>query len=405
MGDQGGSIDMQALKRTKLALLRDVRILIALASLLVLLACQLLNPSAAPSSVSQQSPTSSFNFPLALRWQQHLDCRSVFPPQAWGETFVVPYYWCPNSGLYALDVKSGDILWQRGGGDLPVTNSPGSRLSQGGKLIVGTDEGVQALDLRTGESLWSMPSFTQVFHLVYGEGKVFAQVEPSIFSTYDLETGQMLWQNGVDQRSAIYYDARNQSLVTVPSANVGNHYWLDPDSGEILRIKPMALRSQAMTTALVENGKLYYGAFVIDAATATPVCIHPEYAGSFNPGDLAYDLPLLDDVVYISTSSSVVAFDTIACQPKWEYQPQRGGRWRRSEVVSNPAILNGVVYAIFSDATLRAIDQQSGQEIGYWQAEAVKYSRGDDSAVPGVVVSGDTLIASFGNGQITAFGP
>jgi outer membrane protein assembly factor BamB len=405
MGEQGGSIAVQALERTKIALLRDARILIALASLLALLACQLLNPSAAPSSVSQQSTTSSFNFPLALRWQQRLDCRSVFPPQAWGVTFVVPYYWCPKSGLYALDVKSGEILWQRGGDDLPVTNSPGSRLSPGGKLIVGTYEGVQALDLRTGETLWTTTSFLPVRNMTFGEGKVFVRVEWTMFSAHDLETGRTLWQSIVKDRSEIYYDARNQSLVTVPSANVGNHYWLDPDSGEILRVKPMAIRSQAMTTALVENGKLYYGAFVMDAATATPVCVHPEYAGSLDPGDLAYDLPLLDDVVYISTSSSVVAFDTVACQPRWEYQPQRGGRWRRPEVVSNAVILNGVVYAIFSDATLRAIDQQSGQEIGYWKAEAVKYSHSRDSAVPGVVVSGDVLIASFGNGEIYAFGP
>jgi len=256
---------VKALKRNKWLLLDNLGILIALASLLALLACQLLNPSAAPSSVSQQSTTSSFNFPLALRWQQRLDCRSVFPPQAWGETFVVPYYWCPKTGLYALDVKSGEILWQRGGDDLPVTNSAGSRLSQGGKLIVGTYEGVQALDLRTGETLWTAPSYLPVDNVVYGDQKVFVRLDWTMFSAHDLETGRTLWQSIVKDRSAIYYDAFNQSLVTVPSANVGNHYWLDPDSGDILRIKPMALRSQAMTTALVESGKLYYGAFVIDA--------------------------------------------------------------------------------------------------------------------------------------------
>jgi outer membrane protein assembly factor BamB len=160
-----------------------------------------------------------------------------------------------------------------------------------------------------------------------------------------------------------------------------------------------------MTTAIVENGKLYYGAFVMDAATATPVCVHPEYAGSLNPGDLFYDLPLIDGVLYISTSSSVVAFDTVACQPRWEYQPQARVGGKRPRVVSNPAVLNGIVYAIFSDATLRAINQQSGQEIGYWQAEAVKYSRSNDQAIPGVVASNDMLIASFGNGQLYAFGP
>jgi outer membrane protein assembly factor BamB len=395
---------MQALKRTNPSLSGSFGILVVLGSLLAILACQLLNPLAAPASLPQSTP-SSFNFPLALKWQQSLDCTSVFPPQAWGETFVVPNYSCPNSWLYALDVESGDILWQRGGDDFPVTNWPGSRLSQGGKLIVGTDEGVQAVDLRTGETLWTAPSFIQVFNVAYGEGKVFVGVEWTMFSAHDLETGQMLWQSVVNDRSEIYYDVHNRSLITVPSANVGNHYWLDPDSGRILRVKLMAIRSQSMTTAIVENGKLYYGAFVMDAATATPVCVHPEYAGSLNPGDLFYDLPLIDGVLYISTSSSVVAFDTVACQPRWEYQPQARVGGKRPRVVSNPAVLNGIVYAIFSDATLRAINQQSGVEVGYWHAEAVKYSRSNDQAIPGVVASNDMLIASFGNGQLYAFGP
>lgn len=403
MGHQGRTIDMKALKRIKSS--GKLMMLIVLGSLLVLPACQFLNPLEAPSSVSRLAPPTS-NFPVTLKWQQSLDCISALPPQAWGEILIVPNNHCRNtSRLYALDVRSGDILWQRGGSDLRVTNSPGSRFSQGGKLIVGTDEGVQALDLRTGDTLWSAPSFLQVFNVVYGEGKVFAGVEWSIFSAYDLKTGQMLWQSGVDQRSWIYYDAPSQSLITVPLAFSGDHYWLDPDSGKVLRAKPVTMRPESRTIPVVENGKLYYGAFVMDAASATLLCVHPEYARSLNPGDAYYDLPLLGDVLYISTSSSVVAFDTVACQPKWEYQPQgRLGR-KRPEVVSNPAVLNGVVYAIFSDATLRAIDQQSGMEVGYWQAERINYLRGGDQALPGVVVSGDVLIASFGNGQLYAFGP
>lgn len=403
MGHQGRTIDMKALKRIKSS--GKLMMLIVLGSLLVLPACQFLNPLEAPSSVSRLAPPTA-NFPVTLKWQQSLDCTSVLPPQAWGEILIVPNNHCRNTcRLYALDVRSGDILWQRGGSDLRVTNWPGSRLSQGGKLVVGTDEGVQALDLYTGETLWTAPSFMAVRNMVYDEGKVFARVEWSIFSAYDLETGQMLWQSGVDQRSEIYYDAHNQSLIAVPATFSGDYYWLDPDSGKILRVKPGTIQIERMTTPIVENGKLYYGAFVMDAANATSLCVHPEYAESLYPGDMFYDLPLLNDVLYISTSLSVVAFDTVACQPRWEYQPQgRLGR-KRPEVVSNPAVLNGVVYAIFSDATLRAIDQQSGMEVGYWQAERINYLRGGDQALPGVVVSGDVLIASFGNGQLYAFGP
>jgi outer membrane protein assembly factor BamB len=191
----------------------------------------------------------------------------------------------------------------------------------------------------------------------------------------------------------------------MPISSPGNHYWLDPASGQVLRSKPRTIRAESTTFPVIANGKLYYGAFVMDAASATPLCAHPERAGNLNPGSIYYDLPLSDNVLYISTDSSVVAFDTLACQPKWEYRPQGRLGLNRLEIVSNPAILGEVVYAIFSDGTLRAVNRQSGLEVGYWQATTVKYSFTDNSAIPGVAVSNDTLVASFGNGQIYAFGP
>jgi outer membrane protein assembly factor BamB len=396
---------VKVMKRTKSPFSGNPLLVVTLTSLLILTACRLPNSSEAPTPALRLTP-SAVNFPLRLRWQQRLDRSLVLPPQLWSETVIVPIDYSRNmSWLYALDIRSGDMLWQRGGSDLRVTNWPGSRLSAGGKLVVGVDEGVQALDLRTGETLWTAPSLMSVDNVAYGDGKVFVRVEWSIFSAYDLETGQMLWQRGVDQRSEIHYDAYNRTLVTVPVTFSGDYYWLDPDSGTVVRTKPVTVRPNVRTYAFVENGKLYDGAVVIDAMTGTPLCTHPESDGRLNPGDIFYDLLLIDDVLYISTFSSVVAFDTVACQPRWEYQPQgRLGR-KRPEVVSNPAVLNGAVYAIFSDATLRAIDQQNGMEVGYWQADAVKYSFRDNSAIPGVVASNDMLIASFGNGQLYAFGP
>jgi outer membrane protein assembly factor BamB len=396
---------MKVMRRTKSPFSGNPLLVVTLTSLVILAACRLPNPLESPTPALRLTPP-VVNFPLRLRWQQRLDRSLVLPPRLWSETVIVPIAYSRNvSWLYALDIRSGDILWQRGGSDLRVTNWPGSRLSQGGKLVVGVDEGVQALDLRTGETLWTAPSLMSVDNVAYGDGKVFVRVEWSIFSAYDLETGEMLWQSGVDQRSEIYYDAHNQSLIAVPATFSGDYYWLDPDSGKILRVKPGTIQIERMTTPIVENGKLYYGAFVMDAASATSLCVHPEYAESLYPGDMFYDLPLLNEVLYISTSLSVVAFDTVACQPRWEYQPQGSLGRKRPEVVSNPAVLNGVVYAIFSDATLRAIDQQSGMEVGYWQADAVKYSFRDNSAIPGVVASNDMVIASFGNGQLYAFGP
>ncbi len=393
---------MNAFKPTKWPWPGSLITFIALSSLLILPACQLVNPLGEQSSIPQSTPFSS-NFPLALKWQHNLDSTSVLSPRAWGDVLIVRANSLFRNQFYALDMRSGNGLWER-----DVALFLGAWLSEQSKLVVGVGSGIQVLNIHTGELLWSAPSFDQVSSVAYGEGRVFVQVSRSTFRAYDLETGQMLWQSSVENQSTIYYDARHQSLVAIPSTYSGIYSWLDPISGRLLRTEKNKVppRSSPGIRPILENGKIYEGALVIDAATATPLCIHPESGGDLVPGAHGeYDLPLVGDMLYISTWSKVVAFDTLACQPKWQYQPQGTSGRGQPVVVSNPAVLNGVVYAIFSDATVRAVDQQSGQEIGYWQANAVKYSFTDNSALPGVAVSNDTLIASFGNGQIYAFGP
>ena len=402
LSDERGVPDMDAFKQTKWTWPGSLIILTVLVSLLALPACQLVNPLSGQSFIPQPTPFSS-NFPLALKWQHNLDATSVLSPRAWGDVLIMRGNSLLRNQLYALDMRSGDSLWERDGHLIL-----GAWLSEQGKLIVGVGQSIQVLNIRTGELLWSAPSFSQVSNITYSEGRVFVQVSRSTFRAYDLETGQMLWQSSVEQQSTIHYDARHQSLIAIPLTHPGNYSWLDPISGRLLRTEEnkVPARSFPGTWPIVENGKIYEGALVIDATTGTPLCIHPESGGDLVPGANGdYDLPLIGDMLYISTESKVVAFDTVTCQPRWQYQPRGTSGRGQPKVVSNPAVLNGIVYAIFSDATVRAVDQQSGQEIGYWQATTVKYSFSDNSAIPGVAVSNDTLVASFGNGQIYAFGP
>ncbi len=392
---------MNTFKQTKWPWPGSLITLIALGSLLTLPACLLVNPLGEQPSIPQSTPFSS-NFPLALKWQHNLDSISVLSPRAWGDVLIVRANSLFRNQFYALDMRSGNGLWER-----DVALFLGAWLSEQDKLIVGVGQSIQVLNIHTGELLWSAPSFDQVSSVTYGEGRIFVQVSRSTFRAYDLETGQMLWQSSVENQSTIHYDARHQSLIAIPLTHPGNYSWLDPISGRLLRTEEnkVPARSFPGTWPIVENGRIYEGALVIDAATGTPLCIHPESGGDLVPGANGdYDLPLIGDMLYISTELNLVAFDTVACQPRWQYQPRGTFGRGQPKVVSNPAVLNGVVYAIFSDATVRAVDQQSGQEIGYWQANAVKYSFTDNSAIPGVAVSNNTLIASFGNGQIYAFG-
>ena len=83
--------------------------------------------------------------------------------------------------------------------------------------------------------------------------------------------------------------------------------------------------------------------------------------------------------------------------------------------ISPVGILEGTGYVIYSDATLRAIDLDTGQELGYWQPKLwdrwmwpvcipLPFPFCTPLTGVGTVASEDKLFVSFGNGKLYAFG-
>ena len=99
---------------------------------------------------------------------------------------------------------------------------------------------------------------------------------------------------------------------------------------------------------------------------------------------------------------------------KWVYRPPSKRSWYPLITLSQVAILNDTGYVIFSDATLRAFDLDTGKELGYWQPDTLALLNwpictpfvilgcNKDSKV-GLATSDDTLFASFGDGKVYAF--
>jgi hypothetical protein len=113
----------------------------------------------------------------------------------------------------------------------------------------------------------------------------------------------------------------------------------------------------------------------------------------------------------------VVAFTRATYEIKWLYpSPQRQDNSGSFRPLSQVAILNGLGYIIFSEATVWAFDLESGQEVGYWQPNVEELRewrvctypepRFDciEEARAGLATSEDTLFVSFGDGNLYAFG-
>jgi hypothetical protein len=120
--------------------------------------------------------------------------------------------------------------------------------------------------------------------------------------------------------------------------------------------------------------------------------------------------------MYLSAlSDGVVAFDRATYNVKWVYQPQAKIQRIPLNTLSPVVILDGVGYVIFSDATLRAFDPETGQELGYWQLGLLDLWHWPICTFPpipdcvgtaraGLTTSEDMLFASFGDGKLYAFG-
>jgi outer membrane protein assembly factor BamB len=79
---------------------------------------------------------------------------------------------------------------------------------------------------------------------------------------------------------------------------------------------------------------------------------------------------VVDDTMFLNDYTGVVAITLRDFAELWQYHsPVVDGK--PLNVVGDPVALGGAMYAILGDATLRALDLQTGSEIGRWQSKEV----------------------------------
>jgi outer membrane protein assembly factor BamB len=266
------------------------------------------------------------------------------------------------------------------------------------------------LNTHTGNLVWQQnnpPADTATC----SEEVVFSSGVPrdSILA-YDITTGEKLW-SGTEPRKSFHglvYHPASQEII----AGAGDMlYTVEPRSGRLQRsFKKVATPPSDGSPYrgpmyLIDQGELFIGGTVLDADTGEVIHKEEDYTTLFPP-------MVTTDTMYLSAfDKGVVAFDRTNYDIKWIYQPAPSDSLNPLAPI---AILNGVGYVIFSDATLRAFDLQTGEELGYWQPDT-----GDlwfwpicpfppllcvRSARAGLATSDDTLFVSFGNGKLYAFG-
>ena len=265
--------------------------------------------------------------------------------------------------LYAMDAKTGDIVWEKTVGKDEVQRAwmYYSPTVANGVVYQAYSTGkggvMMALDARTGKELWNAP----------------------------LAGGWIVESTPVVQDGKVYVGADGGWLIA-----------LDASSGkEIWRKKPAGGWMHSMPS--IADGRLYMGyqgglLVSLDAATGKELWRYKSPDASYIHGGATGSSPAVHDgVVYMGfPDGNVAALDATNGSLKWKYRTNGG-------IISSAAISGETIFIGSNDGNLYAFDRLTGQplwnhEIGAWLASSP-------------AISGNTLVVGAMDGNLYAFTP
>ncbi len=254
------------------------------------------------------------------------------------------------SNVQALDLESGEVLWTANFED--PSYGPNGIAVANGRVYGGTSNEAFALDQKTGKELWSVPLARNEHEGInmapgYGEGKVFISTVPvnatesyegggtGVLWALDAKTGKKLW----------HFDTVPKSLWGNPKVNSGGGLWYPP--------------------ALDGKGSIYFG--VGNPAPFPGAEGHP--FGSSRPGPNLY-------------TDSLVKLNAKTGKLDWYHQvtPHDIYDW---DFQGPPILMQAggkeVVVAAGKSGIVLAADPKSGKVL--WQTKVGRHNGHDDDGL------------------------
>lgn len=307
--------------------------------------------------------TGVFNFPAirqdpSIQWQTRLSSTWLMPPIV---ADGILYTGSGNGTLYAVDVQTGEKIWSTDG----FSQLENSGAVAGDTLVAGGyDQRIRALDRHTGDVLWS---FNTVFPVQASpliiDDRVYIATDHALYAL-DLLTGKLQWQIATGNEGAymgppayeagIIYTTGGKSLLAVDSTN-GKEIWRTE-------------HSDMFTAPAVANGLIYIGNFdgyfyAFDQETGAE-------KWKFKGDGIFWAGPAVEgNIVYAGNDDLVYALNAQTGEQIWQFQ-------MAGKSVSEPMVSDGVVYV--SDSShefprgprhLYALEAKSGELL--WIFETV----------------------------------
>ena len=350
-----------------------------------------------------------------------------FLPETSGSTLPIREIWCQNTAspvsyptafnglVYTIQDKEGDrekmlvvvynsdghLRWQQ---KVASLGTPGFWFVQDGFLVTGTNASITVLDAQSGEILWQNNIFTNR-GMTVGDEKVFVSTYGFIWAL-DISNGEVVWEIPGPGRSAAqapYYSPENNFLLLDQST----YRIVDASTGEIFYETGRTFNLQEPSN--VNEGVINQGKYLrvrplrLEVLNPMTAEILHAFEGRYNPLD---QYPFVQDgIAYLNSYWAVEVIDIERQERVWRHEFSRDFEEDGLKVYGGPVLYQDAVYVILSDASIRALDRQSGEEIGKWQGRQVERRWGIGTPIiPGFAIGGDLLYVSFGTHELCAFG-
>ncbi len=309
----------------------------------------------------------------------------------------VVYFGGTDGAVHAVDLETGDSVWSKDYAPVPIRGTPA--VADGMIYLVDGTNWLYAIDAVDGSIAWDRgigemepPSrhIEAVFPSpVVADGVVYVgSVEGNLFAI-DAATGEDVWQHPFPSLIQVA-PAVADGLVVVGDQS-GSVRGIDAATGE----QRWELKSTyGVANALaIEDGIVYWKYFrglgAIDAETGLPVWDYEDSEGYFYNG-----LALADGLAVFGHGNQIIAMRTDGSKEIVWYSNERAYR----EVRSYPAIADGIVYVECADMQMCALSLDDGALL--WSVELGADPVAAPAVADGVVVVGvgPHDVVALGNG-------
>jgi len=291
-------------------------------------------------------------------------CGQIAGPQGWAAPVAVDstiLVTLERGKLSAIDQQTSQETWQfpsKDAKDMDLKAIYGTPVTGDGRAYVGAFDGTfYALDLATGQVLWQQTTGGAIVGgAALADGTVYVGSSDNKLYAFDAASGAYRWPAFEAQGDIWSTPVVDQGTVYVTSMDK-RVYALDAATGQPKWPKPFGANGAVPSTPALAGDRLYVGAldnrlYALDKATG-------EVAWSFKADNWFWCDPLVvNGVVYVGgLDHQVYALDAATGEPRWA-KPFPA----KAPIRAQPALAGGALVVADQDGYVYGLDPATGQE-------------------------------------------